>query len=143
MLGPKYLYEMFVVYDSAYDMRNSMNIVIPKFNTVKYGKKSISYTGVKLWTILNTETKQTVNIKAFRRFIMLWNGSICSCFNCTHCSLKCMSFICHLYFKSQNHISYNHLLSYILSVIIFLYHTSSFGQWFLANDSYCTCTELI
>ena len=32
MLGPKYLHEMFVVHDSAYDMRNSMNIVMPKFN---------------------------------------------------------------------------------------------------------------
>ena len=48
MLGPKYLHEMFVVHDSAYDMRNSMNIVMPNFNTVKYDKNSISYTGIYL-----------------------------------------------------------------------------------------------
>ena len=35
----------FVVHDSAYDMRNSMNIVMPNFNTLKYGKNSVSYTG--------------------------------------------------------------------------------------------------
>ena len=29
MLGPKYLHEMFVVHDSAYDIRNSVNIVMP------------------------------------------------------------------------------------------------------------------
>jgi len=97
MLGPKYLHEMFVVHDSIYDMINSMNIVMPKFNTVKYGKNAISYTGVKLWNILNTETKQAINIMVFGRFIMLWNGPICSCFNFTHCSLKCMSFPCHLF----------------------------------------------
>ena len=84
MLRPKYLHEMFVTDDSAYDMRNSMNIVMPNFNTLKYGKNSVSYTGAKLWNILNNETKQAINIKAFRRFIMLWNGPICSCFNCTH-----------------------------------------------------------
>jgi len=88
MLGPEYLHEMFLVYDSAYEVRNFMNIVMPKFNTLKYIKNSISYTGVKLWNILNTETKQTINIKVFRRFIMLWNGPTRSCFNCTHCSLK-------------------------------------------------------
>jgi len=36
MLGLRYLYEMLVMQDSANDMRNSMNIVILKFNTVKY-----------------------------------------------------------------------------------------------------------
>jgi len=48
MLGPKYIHEMFVMHDSAYDMRNSMNIVMPKCKTVKYDKNSISYTGAKL-----------------------------------------------------------------------------------------------
>jgi len=68
--------------------RNSINIFIPKFNTVKYGKNS--YTGAKLWNILSNESKQARNIKALRRCIMSWNGPICSCFNCMHCSLKCM-----------------------------------------------------
>jgi len=36
MLGLGYLHEIFVVHDSANDMRNSMNIVIPKYNTVIY-----------------------------------------------------------------------------------------------------------
>ena len=92
MIGPTYLHEMFVVHDSAIDMRNSMNIVMPKFNTVKYCKNPISYTGVKLWTILNNETKQAINIKVFKRFIMLWNGPTRSCFNCMHCYLKYMQF---------------------------------------------------
>ena len=90
MLGLKYLHEMFVVHDSAYNMRNSMNIVMPKFNNIKYGSNSISYTGAKLWNILNNYTKLAINIKAFSRFIMLWNVPVCSCFNCTDCSLKCM-----------------------------------------------------
>jgi len=69
MLGPKYLHEMFVLHDSAYDMRNSITIVMPKFNYVRSGKNSISYTGAKLWNILNNETKQAIDIKAFGRFI--------------------------------------------------------------------------
>ena len=35
---------MFIMHDSSYDVRNSVNIVMPKFNTVKYGKHCISYT---------------------------------------------------------------------------------------------------
>jgi len=116
MLGPKYRHEMFVVDDSAIDMRNSINIVMPNFNAVKYGKISISYTGEKLWNTLNNETKQAINIKMFRRFIMLWTGPKRSCFNCTRCSLKGMQFPCNLCFKTQNHISYNHLLLHDHSV---------------------------
>ena len=42
-------------------MKHSMNIGMPKFYTVKYGKNSISsYTGVKLWYILNNENKQAI-----------------------------------------------------------------------------------
>ena len=37
----------------------------------KYGKTTISYTGAKLWNILNNETKQAINIKTFSRFNML------------------------------------------------------------------------
>jgi len=69
------------MHDSASDMRNSMNIVMPKFSTIKYGKNSILYTSAKLWNILNNETKQAINIMTF---IMLWNGPTCSCFNDTH-----------------------------------------------------------
>ena len=74
ILGPKYLNKMFVgvnifirlttskclynVYKlvclySPYGMSNCMNIGMSKFNTAKYGKSSISYTGKKLWNILN------------------------------------------------------------------------------------------
>jgi len=81
---------MFVVHDSAYDMRYSMNIVMSKCNSAKYGKNSILYTDVKLWNILINEAKLAINIMVFRVFIMLWNGPTCYCFNCTHCSLKCM-----------------------------------------------------
>jgi len=82
----KYLHKMVVVHDSAYDMRNSMNIVMPKCNTVKYHKNYISYTGAKLWNILNNETKQ----RRLEDLLFYGMDQHVHCFNCTHCSLKCM-----------------------------------------------------
>jgi len=70
MLRPKYLHEMFVTDDSAYDMRNSMDIVMPKYNTVRYGKNSISH--AKLWNILNNETIQAINMKTFGRHLLCY-----------------------------------------------------------------------
>ena len=40
-----------------------------KCNTLKYGKNYICYTDATLWNMLNNETKQTINIKAFRELL--------------------------------------------------------------------------
>ena len=58
------------------DLGRLANVLSVHDKNILYGKNL--YTGAKLWDILNNETKQAINIKAFRRFIMLWNGPICS-----------------------------------------------------------------
>jgi hypothetical protein len=87
-MGPKYLHDMFTVKDNNYNVRNKLTLVLPKFNTVKYGKKSIKYEGVKFWNLLTNEVRQAINVDVFKRFLRNWQGPVCSCHNCSMCMLN-------------------------------------------------------
>ena len=87
-MGPKYLHDMFIVKDNTYNVRNQSTLVLPKFKTVKYGKKSIRYEGVKFWNLLRNEVKQAINLDVFKRFLRNWQGPVCSCQNCSMCMLN-------------------------------------------------------
>ena len=51
-----------------------MNLVIPEFNQVSYGKKSLRTFGLKLWNSL-PYTKLSENLESFKRTIKYWNGA--------------------------------------------------------------------
>ena len=53
-------------------------------------KTSISYLGAKLWNMLSNELRETMDFNAFKRFVMVWQGPNCICFNCEFCFLKQM-----------------------------------------------------
>ena len=46
---PLYLYNLFVVKDIPYNMRNVIILDQPKYKTVTYGQQNIKYQGAKLW----------------------------------------------------------------------------------------------
>jgi len=69
----------------------SIHTIIPfNYNAMRHGKKSIRYVGAKLWNVLSDELRETLDFNAFKRFVMVWHGPNCTCFNCEFCSLKQM-----------------------------------------------------
>ena len=60
-------------------------MIIPEFNQVSYGKKSLRTFIPKLWKGLPYHTKSSENLEFFKRTIKHWNGERCLCKVC-NCS---------------------------------------------------------
>ena len=71
-LAPSYINDLFQVRDSTYNMRNSDAFVIPKYNLVKYGKKSLRFYGPKLWNKLPSTIKESPSLFAFKKNVTKW-----------------------------------------------------------------------
>ena len=56
-IGPKYLDDMFTIKNTTYNMRNTMKLIVPNPETVKYSKRSFKYEGSRLWNLLTYDTK--------------------------------------------------------------------------------------
>ncbi len=89
-MGPRYQHEMFTLKENHHNLRNTMSLITPKFNTVKHGKLSMRYDGAVIWNALANDVKKSINIHVFKQFMVNWTGPDCSCFNCKLCSLKNM-----------------------------------------------------
>ena len=59
--------------------KHKMNMIIPEFNQVTYGKKSLRTFGPKLWNSLSYHIKSSENLESFKRTIKHWNGERCLC----------------------------------------------------------------
>ena len=57
-------------------------MIIPEFNQVSYGKKSLRTFGPKLWNSLPYHIKSSENLESFKRTIKHWNGEHCLCKVC-------------------------------------------------------------
>ena len=55
-----------------------INMIIPEFNQVSYGKKSLRIFGPKLWNSLLYHIKSE-NLESFKRTIMHWDRESCLC----------------------------------------------------------------
>ena len=60
------------------------NMIIPEFDQVSYGKKSLRTFGLKLWNSLQYHTKSSENLEFIKRTTKHWNGErclgkVCSC----------------------------------------------------------------
>ena len=85
-IGPSYLQGLFKLKDCGYDTRNLFTLEQPKFNTVKYGRHSISYLGAKLWNSLDNNLKSAGDFKSFKTLISSWEGPSCKCSVCEMCA---------------------------------------------------------
>ena len=70
--NPKYLNDMFTKKRQNYNLRDSDLLVQKKFNTFKYGYKSFSYYGAKLWNSLPNDLKCVSSTNAFKVSIDKW-----------------------------------------------------------------------
>ena len=65
-LVPSYITIFFVKNDNAYNLRNSNDFQIPRFNTITYGRHSIKYMGPYIWSKISKEIKTAPSLNAFK-----------------------------------------------------------------------------
>lgn len=73
---PTYLIKLFCSRVNTYDVRYYSNFNLPKYNTVKFGKKSFKYYGTRLWGILHAEVKNSTSLSNFRYKLDKWISSV-------------------------------------------------------------------
>ncbi len=71
-----------------HETRAAMTLVVSKFNSVKFGKRSFSYEGVFLWNNLENTFKLSKYVKLVKGQILRWNGPLCHCQTCILCQLN-------------------------------------------------------
>ena len=63
-------------------IRCQSRLLIPRFSTIRYGKKSLSYVSPVLWNSLGNDIKQCTVLTAFKKRMKLWKGPKCNCGCC-------------------------------------------------------------
>ena len=81
-----YLNKMYKLKNNEYSMRDNMIVNVPRFNTVRFGKMSLRYSGAKLWNSVPIILKEPCN--NFKEKLGKWK---CENKMCT----KCADFIFH------------------------------------------------
>lgn len=81
-LSPAYVNNLFETKYTKYDMRDSVILKQPHYNTKRYGFKSLRYFGSKLWNNLPPHLKENITLQEFKTLIKLWSGKSCSCELC-------------------------------------------------------------
>jgi len=85
-LCPSHISNLFDKTSTKYNLRNS-DFIIPRFNTIKYGKHTIRYLGPTLWSKLSKELKNSSSINIFKNQIRKMNLSDIIQNNCQNCHL--------------------------------------------------------
>ena len=65
---PTYISDLSNQERNQYGLRNS-DFVIPRFNTVTYGKHSIKYLGPTQWRRLTRDIRNVTNLNIFKKLI--------------------------------------------------------------------------
>ena len=71
--SPQYIKELFKLRISNYNLRGTDMLILPRFNTVTYGKNSLRYMGPKIWNSLPDDIKAANNIVTFTKSIRKFN----------------------------------------------------------------------
>ncbi len=78
-IGPEYLKKYFSLKEQVHEIRTVKPLVVPKFKTVKFGKRCLSYEGAVLWNVLGNSFKLSESLSDFKRQILKWDGPPCQC----------------------------------------------------------------
>jgi len=68
--------------NNAYSMRDENSAEIVRFQTVKFGKMSIKYTGAKVWNSLPIEWRVSPDVLTFKDYLKRWKCSNIQCDKC-------------------------------------------------------------
>ena len=86
-LCPSYLNDMCIMKTNGYDLRNKIQLIQPKVNTVTYGIFSFRYHGAKIWNLLPDHVKMAPKLDTFKVLLSQWHKSLCNCSFCARCLL--------------------------------------------------------
>ena len=86
-MSPSYLGNIIKHREVTKEFRSNNRIAIPKFRTVKYGKKSICYLASMLWNSLDNNSRLADNLNSFKIQVRMWNGPTCKCGFCIKCKI--------------------------------------------------------
>ena len=70
--APTYVCELFKPQESQYEMRDNEKLVLPRYNTVTFGKNSMKYYGAKLWNTIPVPIKSSSSLNIFKTAITKW-----------------------------------------------------------------------
>ena len=59
-----------------------LDLDIPSYNQVTFGRKALAFFGPKTWNSLSYHIKSAENLASFKIMIKFWNGETCSCKIC-------------------------------------------------------------
>ena len=86
-MSPVYVEWICELKDTVISTRNIMQIKLPMYKTVKYGKRSVRYQGAYHWNSLDSGIKTCQTLQKFKCAIYEW-GKECKCHSCTSCMLR-------------------------------------------------------
>ncbi len=87
-MSPVFLQEMLINKDNMYNFRDDNRLLMYKYDTVTYGKKSVSYEASILWNSIDANVKNVEGVEEFKRLIRHWNGPTCKCGECLICIFR-------------------------------------------------------
>ena len=87
-LCPNYISRLFIFRRNQYNLRNN-DFVVPRVNTTGYGKHSVRYLGLVLWSKINTKFRELKKLYEFKRKIRMADLAKHilpnNCINCNLC----------------------------------------------------------
>ena len=83
-LNPSFMNEIFSLRQKDRPVRQKyeLNLDIPSYNQVTFGRKALTFFGPKTWNSLLYHIKSAENLASFKTMIKFWNGETCSCKIC-------------------------------------------------------------
>ena len=84
---PEYLKQYFTLKDHVYETKTVMSLV-PKFKTIKFGKRSLSYERASLWDTLGSRFKLSESLSDVRCQILTWDEPSCQYQSCVLCTVN-------------------------------------------------------
>ena len=81
-LNPVYMSNLFKRKELPYNLRQDNILILPKFKSQRYGRKSFTYNGSHIWNLLPQHIKSANNVRAFKTLIKQWSCTNCTCNMC-------------------------------------------------------------
>ena len=83
-LNPSFMKQIFELRETNRNVREKyrLNLNIPNYNQVTFGKKSLRILGPKIWNSLPYHIKSSKNLESFKTVIKNWDGVNCKCVTC-------------------------------------------------------------
>ena len=81
-LCPKVMLDLFKEVTHPYNLRNGLICGSYEIKAVRYGTETITYLGIKIWSFIPGETRESAPLETFRQKIKLWKPNSCPCRIC-------------------------------------------------------------